>query len=65
MNEQLNKQNAKIALRQIRMEIVADYGMSYEDAFDIIESAQNNNLISSYFNNFQNQNSIYQLNNHQ
>ena len=46
------------------MEIAADYGMSYEDAFDIIESAQNNNLISSYFNNFQNQNSIYQLNNH-
>lgn len=65
MNEQLNKQNAKIALRQIRMEIAADYGMSYEDAFDIIESAQNNNLISSYFNNFQNQNSIYQLKNHQ
>ena len=65
MNEPLNNQNAKIALRQIRMEIAADYGMSYEDAFDIIESAQNNNLISSYFNNFQNQNSIYQLNNHQ
>lgn len=65
MNEQLNNQNAKIALRQIRMEIAADYGMSYEDAFDIIESAQNNNLISSYFNNFQNPNSIYQLNHHQ
>lgn len=30
MNEQLNKQNSKIALRQIRMEIAADYGMSYE-----------------------------------
>ncbi len=56
MINELDNQNARIALKQIRMEIAADYGMNYEDIFDIIESAQNNSLLSSYFNNFQNQN---------
>lgn len=48
MNNKVDK-NARMALNQVRMEIAADYGMNYEDAFDIIENAQNQGALAGYF----------------
>lgn len=42
MNEKSKNQNARLALNQMRMEVAADYGMSHEDIFDMIEHAHNN-----------------------
>lgn len=41
--------NAKMALKQMRMEIAADYGMDYEYAFDIIENAHSNGALAYHF----------------
>lgn len=43
MNDK-SKQNARLALRQVRMEIAADYGMNHDDIFDMIEYAHNNGV---------------------
>lgn len=48
MDKNIN-QNARIALKQLRMEVAADYGMHYEDAFDIIENAHSDGSLSNYF----------------
>lgn len=44
MKEKMPNQNAKTALKQMRMEVAADYGMSHEDIFDMIEHAHNNGM---------------------
>lgn len=49
MSMKVINRNAKMALNQMRMEIAADYGMDYEDAFDIMENASNNGALSDYF----------------
>ncbi|RDY28834.1 spore protein [Romboutsia weinsteinii] len=41
--------NARIALKQMRMEIAGDYGMNYEDAFEIIENASTNGVLANHF----------------
>lgn len=43
------KQNARAALKQVKMEIAGEYGMNYEDAFDIIENASNKGILEGYF----------------
>ncbi|MGL4911473.1 MAG: CD1290 family small acid-soluble spore protein [Romboutsia sp.] len=45
----MSDKNAKMALKQLRMEVAADYGMHYEDAFDIIENAHNHGALSHHF----------------
>ena len=45
----MDNQNAKTALKQIKREIAADYGMNYEDVFDVIENAKSNGVLSKYF----------------
>ncbi len=52
-NKKINK-NAKIALKQIKFEIAADYGMNQEDVFDIIENAKSNGVLSRYFSELEN-----------
>ncbi|MGL5347485.1 MAG: CD1290 family small acid-soluble spore protein [Peptostreptococcaceae bacterium] len=44
MSEKITNQNARMALKQMRMEVAADYGMSHDDIFDIIEHAHNNGM---------------------
>lgn len=56
-NKNINK-NAKIALKQIKFEIAADYGMNQEDVFEIIENAKSNGVLSSYFANLENKKNI-------
>ncbi|MEF9991959.1 MAG: CD1290 family small acid-soluble spore protein [Romboutsia sp.] len=58
MDNKVGNRNAKMALRQMRMEIAADYGMDYEDAFDIIENAHNNGGLSDHFKKLQNKKKI-------
>lgn len=41
--------NAKKALKQLKMEISADYGMSHDDVFDIIENARSQGSLASHF----------------
>ena len=41
--------NARKALKQLRMEIAADYGMSHDDVFDIIENAHSQGSLASHF----------------
>lgn len=45
----MSDKNAIMALKQLRMEVAADYGMHYEDAFDIIENAHNNGALFNHF----------------
>ena len=49
MDNKIQNKNAKIALKQVEFEIAADYGMSHEDVFDIIENAKSNGILSNYF----------------
>lgn len=49
MNNKIVDKNARMALKQLKMEIAADYGMSSEDAFDIIENARNNGALADHF----------------
>ena len=49
MSNRGSNNNAKIALKQLRMEVAADYGMDYEEAFDIIENAHSNGALSHHF----------------
>lgn len=44
MNENISNQNARLALKQMRMEIAADYGITHDDLFDMIEYAHNNRI---------------------
>ena len=44
MNDKSKNQNARLALKQMRMEVAVDYGMSHEDVFDMIEHAHNNGM---------------------
>ncbi|MGL5313474.1 MAG: CD1290 family small acid-soluble spore protein [Peptostreptococcaceae bacterium] len=44
MNENISNQNARLALKQMRMEIAADYGITHDDLFDMIEYAHNNGI---------------------
>lgn len=44
MFNMLFNQNARIALKQVKMEVAIDYGISSEDIFDIIENAHNNGI---------------------
>lgn len=44
----MSKQNAKKALKQLKMEVAADYGMTYDDAFEIIENAHVNEVLASH-----------------
>lgn len=44
----MSRQNAIKALKQMKMEIAADYEMDYEHAFDIIENAHNKGAFSNY-----------------
>lgn len=44
MNDNIGNQNARLALNQMRMEIAADYGMTHEDIFDMIEYAHTNGI---------------------
>ena len=39
-----NKQNARLALKQVKMEIAAEYEMNYDNIFDLIEYAHNNRV---------------------
>lgn len=64
MNNITNK-NAKIALKQVKMEIAADYEMNFEDAFDIIENAHNNGALTSHFKNLQNKKNTHQVKQYQ
>lgn len=57
--------NARMALKQVRMEIAADYGMNYEYAFDIIENAHNDGALASYFRNLENKKNTHQVKYHQ
>lgn len=41
--------NARKALKQLRMEIAADYGMSHDDLFDIIENAHSQGSLAEHF----------------
>ena len=50
----MNNKNAKIALKQVKFEIAADYGMDHEYVFDIIENAKSNGVLSNYFINLEN-----------
>ncbi|MGL6107398.1 CD1290 family small acid-soluble spore protein [Romboutsia sp.] len=45
MSNVQSNHNAKMALKQMRMEVAADYGMSSEDIFDILEHAHNNGIL--------------------
>lgn len=45
--------NAKKALKQMKMEIAADYGMSHNDVFDIIENARSQGSLASHFKNLE------------
>lgn len=45
----MSKQNARTALKQLRMEVAADYGMTYDDAFEIIENAHSNETLANHF----------------
>lgn len=49
MSDKKLNNNARVALKQLRMEVAADYGMDYEDAFEIIENAQSNGALSHHF----------------
>lgn len=49
MADRMVDKNARIALKQIRMEIAGDYGMNYEDAFEIIENASTNGVLANHF----------------
>ena len=60
MNNLANN-NARMALKQVRMEIAADYGMDYEDAFDIIENAHNDGALASHFKNLENKKNTHQV----
>lgn len=51
--------NAKKALKQLRMEIAADYEMSFDDVFDIIENAQNDGLLSSHLKKLEEKKNIH------
>lgn len=51
--------NAKKALKQLRMEIAADYGMSFDDVFDIIENAQSQGSLSSHFKKLEEKKNIH------
>jgi ribonuclease P/MRP protein subunit POP5 len=64
MNNLANN-NARMALKQVRMEIAADYGMNYEDAFDIIENAHNDGALASHFKNLENKKNTHQVKRHQ
>ena len=39
-----SKQNARLALKQVKMEIAAEYEMNYDNIFDMIEYAHNNKV---------------------
>ncbi|MBO3443641.1 MULTISPECIES: CD1290 family small acid-soluble spore protein [Clostridia] len=57
--------NARMALKQVRMEIAADYGMDYEYAFDIIENAHNDGALASHFRKLENKKNTHQVKHHQ
>ena len=54
MDYNVKNKNARIALKQVKFEIAADYGMNHEDVFDIIENAKSNGVLSNYFINLEN-----------
>lgn len=58
MDKNIADKNARKALQQIRMEIAADYGMNYEDAFEIIENAQSNGVLTNYFKKLENKKTL-------
>ena len=43
MNDK-SKQNARLALKQVKMEIAAEYEMNNDNIFDMIEYAHNNGI---------------------
>ncbi|HGM3507586.1 TPA: CD1290 family small acid-soluble spore protein [Clostridioides difficile] len=47
--DNISRQNAIKALKQTKMEIAGEYGMNYEDAFEIIENASNKGVLEGYF----------------
>ena len=47
--DDVSRQNAIKALKQTKMEIAGEYGMNYEDAFEIIENASNKGVLEGYF----------------
>lgn len=49
MENKIPNKNARIALKQMKIEMAADYGMNHEDVFDVIENAKSNGLLSNYF----------------
>lgn len=59
MNNKGSNNNARMALKQVRMEVAADYGMDYEDAFDIIENAYNNGALSHHFKKLENRKNAF------
>lgn len=54
MEAKAANKNARIALKQLRMEIAAEYEMGFEDAFDIIENAYSNGVLSNHFKKLEN-----------
>ena len=58
MNYKIINKNARIALKQVKFEIAADYGMNHEDVFDIIENAKSNGVLSNYFINLENKRNL-------
>lgn len=46
-----SKQNARLALKQVKMEIAAEYEMNYDNIFDMIEYAHNNKIDLQKLNN--------------
>lgn len=51
--------NAKKALKQLRMEIAADYGMGHDDVFDIIENAHSQGSLAGHFKKLEEKRSLH------
>jgi len=59
MSNKGSNNNARMALKQLRMEVAADYGMDYEEAFDIIENAHSNGALSHHFKKLENRRNTF------
>lgn len=60
MDYKQTNQNARKALKQVRMEIAGEYGMDYRDAFEIIENATSNGVLCHHFKRLENKKNLGQ-----
>lgn len=58
MKDNISNKNARIALKQIKFEMAADYGMSQDDVFDIIENAKSKGVMYKFFKELENKKNI-------